>query len=130
MKNILIKWWFWLTIIIVIIAMTIIFFISNQNGVGKAGISKAEFEKIEVGKTTNFQINKIIDQNNEWSDDEIYNKCVEKIKESKENSKYTYVYKYRGENGGYAIITLQADYSNGYFYNDVIVINKEQFGLK
>ena len=44
--------------------------------------------------------------------------------------KYTYVYKYYGEKGGYAIITLQTDYSNGQIYNSVIVINKENHGFK
>lgn len=44
--------------------------------------------------------------------------------------KYTYVYKYYGEKGGYAIITLQTDYSNGQIYNSVVVINKENHGFK
>lgn len=111
--------------------MIIIIVSSNKNhGVGTAGISKEEFDEIIIGKTTNFELDSIIDKNNEWFDDEVYEKCVEQIEESKENHKYTYVYKYYGEKGGYAIITLQADYSNGYFYNDVIVIKKEKFGLK
>ena len=103
---------------------------SSNEGVGTAGISKEEFEKINVGSTTNYQLNSIIDEKNEWHDNKIYEKCVEEISYSKENSIYTYVYKYYGEKGGYAIITLQADYSNGYFYNDVIVTKKENFNLK
>lgn len=127
------KWWFWIAIIIIIIIITMmVLFIKNitQKGVGTAGISKKEFDEIQIGKTTNFELNNIIDKNNEWNDDEIYRKCVEEIEQSKEDSKYTYVYKYYGEKSGYAIITLQADYSNGYFYNDVLVIKKEQFNLK
>lgn len=116
-----------------IIGITLIIIIvsSNKNhGVGTAGISKEEFDEIKIGETTNFELNSIIDKNDEWFEDEIYDKCVEQIEESKENHKYTYVYKYYGEKRGYAIIILQADYSNGNFYNDVIVIKKEKFGLK
>lgn len=125
------KWWFCL-IIIVILAIIIFVTVSINNtsaGVGTAGISKEEFDEIEVGKTTNFGLNSIIDKNDEWNNDEIYDKCVEQIGEEKEDSKYTYIYKYYGEEKGYAIITLQADYSNGNFYNDVVVIKKENFGL-
>ena len=129
MKNIIKKWWFWL-ILILIIVIAIIFLLNNSDGVGSAGISKEEFEKITVGKTTNFEINRIIDPEHEWANDEIYKKCVEELEKSRENDKFIYKYKYYGEKGGYAVITLQADYSNGYYYNDVVVIKKEQFGLK
>lgn len=131
MKEIYKKWWFWLIILlsISIIAMKII--INNYSqGVGSAGISREEYEEIEIGKTTNFELNKIIDKDNEWDNDSVYDKCVQQIDEKKENSKYTYIYKYYGEKSGYAIITLQADYSNGYFYNDVVVIEKEKYNLK
>ena len=132
-NNFLKKWWLWLIILIfavIIIISSIILLNGHNRGVGTAGISKEEFDEIAVGKTTNFELNSIIDKNDEWNDDKIYEKCVEEISSSKEDSKYTYVYKYIGEKKGYAIITLQADYSNGYFYNDVIVIKKEQFNLK
>lgn len=131
MKEIYKKWWFWLIILlsISIIAMKII--INNYSqGVGSAGISREEYEEIEIGKTTNFELNKIIDKDNEWDNDSVYDKCVQQIDEKKENSKYTYIYKYYGEKSGYAIITLQADYLNGYFYNDVVVIEKEKYNLK
>ena len=125
------KWWFWLIILVIIfiIATVIVFMDKGTKGVGTAGISKEEFDKIQVGKTTNFELDDIIDKNEEWNNDEVYKKCVEQIGEKKEDSKYTYIYKYYGENKGYAIITLQADYTNGYYYNDVIVIEKENFGL-
>lgn len=131
MKEIYKEWWFWLIILlsISIIAMKII--INNYSqGVGSAGISREEYEEIEIGKTTNFELNKIIDKDNEWDNDSVYDKCVQQIDEKKENSKYTYIYKYYGEKSGYAIITLQADYLNGYFYNDVVVIEKEKYNLK
>lgn len=124
------KRYFILIIVILLIIASILFIKNNDKGVGTAGISKEEFEKIKIGETTNYELNDIIDKNNEWNDDEVYNKCVEQIEESKVDKKYTYIYKYLGENGGYAIITLQADYSNEYFYNDVIVIKKEKFNLK
>lgn len=122
------KWWFWVVIIFI---LSVTFILNNsKKGVGTAGISKQEFDEIQIGITTNFELNNIIDKNNEWNDNAIYDKCVEQISEEEKNSKYTYVYKYYGEKGGYAIITLEADYSNGYLYNDVIVIEKENYGLK
>lgn len=130
MKSTLRKWWFWLIIILIFAIVTIIFIMQNNGGVGTAGISKKEFDEIRIGETTNFELNSIIDKNNEWNNDEIYNKCVEEIAEKREDSKYTYIYKYYGEKSGYAIITLQADYSNGFFYNDVVVIKKENHNLK
>lgn len=126
------KWWFWSIILIIILVFLFIIVVLSEShkGVGTAGISKKEFDEIQVGITTNFELNSIIDKNDEWSNDEVYNRCVEKIGEKEENSKYTYIYKYYGEKAGYAIITLQADYSNGYFYNEVIVIEKENHDLK
>lgn len=130
MKNIVKKLWFCLILVFLIAIIITIVLLNNNDGVGSAGISKEEFEQIKIGETTNFGVNKIIDQNHEWDNDEVYKKCVEELENSKENKKYTYKYKYYGEKGGYAIITLQADYSNGYYYNEVKVIKKEQFGLK
>lgn len=126
------KLWFWIIVILIIIVVflfTMLITNSSNKGVGTAGISKQEFDEIKIG-TTNFELNNIIDKNNEWENDEVYDRCVEKIGEKEEDSKYTYIYKYYGEKAGYAIITLQADYSNGYFYNDVIVIEKEDYNLK
>lgn len=131
MRNIIKNKRFWIIILLIIILIIIGISINkDSNGVGSAGISKEEFDEIKIGSTTNFELNSIIDKNDEWDNDEIYSKCVEQIEEKKENSKYTYIYKYYGEKGGYAIITLQADYSNGYFYNDVIVVEKENHNLK
>ena len=132
MRNLLKKWWLLFIAICVFILMITLILITKPNekqGAGTAGISKEEFEKIKIGMTQ-FEVNSIIDKLDEWDNDEIYEKCVEKIEESKEEKKYTYTYKYYGEKGGYAIITLQADYSNGYLYNDVLVIKKEAFNLK
>jgi hypothetical protein len=132
MKELIKKWWFWLVIVLILalIIFTVILLNSSNDGVGSAGISKEEFNEIIVGQTTNFELNSIIDKNDEWNEDEVYDKCVEEIENFKKDNKYTYVYKYYGEKGGYAIITLQADYSNGYYYNDVVVIKKENFNLK
>ncbi len=124
------KWWFWLLIVIILVtSIFVVIYINNKPiGVGTAGISKKEFDEIKIGKTTNFELNGIIDQNDEWDNEEIYERCVEQLGEEKEEHKYTYIYKYYGEEKGYAIITLQADYSNGYYYNDVIVVKKENVG--
>ena len=130
-NNIYKKWYFWLILVtFIFIILLLIFILNNNSGVGTAGICKDEFDEITIGSTTNFELNSIIDQKDEWNDDTVYNRCVEKISESSENHIYTYVYKYYGEKGGYAIITLQADYTNGYFYNDVIVTKKENHNLK
>lgn len=124
------KWWFWLIIATIIILFFTALFVFKIGGVGSAGISKKEFDEIVVGETTNFELNSIIDKDDKWHNDFIYHRCVEQISEEKEELKYTYTYKYYGEKGGYAIITLQSDYTNGNFYNPVIVIEKENFGLK
>lgn len=125
------KWWLWTIIVVVaIILLFVILFMLKIGGVGSAGISKAEFDEIIVGETTNFELSSIIDKDDKWNNDFIYNRCVEKISEEKEYLKYTYTYKYYGEKGGYAIITLQSDYTNGNFYNPVVVIKKENFDLK
>lgn len=124
------KWWFWTIIVVAIILLFVILFVLKVGGVGSAGISKAEFDEIIIGETTNFELNSIIDKENQWDNDFIYHRCVEQISEEEEYLKYTYTYKYYGEKGGYAIITLQSDYTNGNFYNDVIVIEKENYGLK
>lgn len=128
-KNI----WFWIAIISCLLFF-IILIISNINtvsfGVGTAGINEKEFDMIIVGKTTNFEISSIIDTNDEWDNDGVYEKCVEQISNSSKDHVYTYVYKYYGEKSGYAIITMEADYTNGHYYNDVIVTKKEKFNLK
>lgn len=131
------QWWFWLIISITIIALTLIIVFFNQShnnssdyGVGSAGISLEEFEKITIGSTTMWDISNIIDKNDEWNNNDIYNKVVEEIEDSKSEHIYKHVYKYLGENSGYALITFEADYSNGYFYNDFIVTKKENFNLK
>lgn len=129
-KKLYQQWWFLLCVVLIVLFCVYFFIHSKNSGVGSAGISLKEFEEIEIGKTTNFELYSIIDKNDEWNNEKIYNKCVEIIEETKSNHKYTYVYKYYGEISGYAIITLQADYSNGYFYNDVIVIKKENYNLR
>ena len=130
-KNILKKWYFWMILIMLIIFLLTIIGMNNlDNGVGEGGINEEEFSKIVIGETTQFELDDIIDKNDLWDNDERYIKCVEKIDETKEDHKYTYVYKYYGEKKGYAIITLQADYTNENFYNDVIVIKKENYNLK
>lgn len=125
---------------IIIIIISIILFIllillmlkniNNLSGVGTAGINLKEYNEIKIGTTNNYELFSIIDTNNEWNEDSIYEKCVEEISNTKEDHVYTYVYKIYGENSGYAIITLQADYSNGYYYNDLIVTKKEKYNLK
>ena len=79
MKNkIYKKWYFWLILVtFVFIILLLIFILNNNSGVGTAGISKDEFDEITIGSTTNFELTSIIDQNDEWNDDTVYNKCVD-----------------------------------------------------
>lgn len=131
-KPIYKKRWFWLLILLVIIIIVIILFIikSNSRGIGTAGISKEEFEKIEFGMDQ-FEVNSIIDELEEWNNNEIYEKACYEISNERKDSVYTYVYKYIGEENGYALITFEVDYSNGaYILKYPEVIKKEQFDLK
>ena len=131
MKKIIKKWWIGaIAIIVLTIAISVFMGGSSTEGVGTAGINNQEFRKIEVGKTTSYELNEIIDKKNEWNDEEVRNKCIEKVEEKKENGKDTYVYKYYGERGGYALITLQANSLNEEGNNNLIVTNKESFDLK
>lgn len=123
MNNLIKKWWFWLIVLAsIIIISSIIFVAKSDKGVGENGISKQEFEKIELGMSES-SVTKIISPN----DLEAVEKELEK---SKENSIYTYKYKYYGEKRGYVIITYEADYSNGDLFVLPKVTKKEKFNLK
>lgn len=126
-KKVFQKWWFWLILILVIIIILLIFLLlkKDNEGIGTAGISKKEFEEIRTGMSQ-FEVNSIIDKLDEWDNDEIYKNSCEEIEKSTEN----HIYKYYGENGGYAIITYTADYSKGDLFVLPQVTKKEQFGLK
>lgn len=129
MKDLIKKWWFWVIIVSLIIVTLFIYNSSNNKGVGTAGISLEEFKKIELGMGE-IAVSKIIDTNDEWLDDNVYEKCCKEINKSKENHIYRYTYKYIGENGGYALVTFEADYSNGDLFVLPTVAKKEQRGLK
>ncbi len=130
MKKIIKKWWFWLIIISIIFSITILILILNKNnGVGTAGISVDEFNKIQIGMSQ-FEVDGIVDKLNEWNNDEIYEKCCEEISKSQQEHVYTYVYKYYGEKGGFAIITYAVDYSDGTFFEMPEVVKKEKVNLK
>lgn len=130
-KSILKRWWFWVIIVLVIIAIIVsIVSIKKENhGVGSAGISLEEFEEIELGMSQS-KVQSIIDSEDKWDDDDIYDKCCQEINKSKKDSIYQYTYKYIGEKNGYAEITYEADYSNGDLFVLPVVSNKEQFNLK
>lgn len=117
-------------ILLILLILLMLKNINNSSGVGTAGINLKEYNEITIGTTNNYELFSIIDTNNEWNEYSIYEKCVEEISNTKEDHVYTYVYKIYGENSGYAIITLQADYSNGYYFNDLIVTKKEKYNLK
>ena len=129
-KTLYKKWWFWLIIGLLILILVLFLIKNNSKGIGTAGISIDEFEKIENGMDQ-FEVNAIIDELDEWNDDEIYDKACQEISNEKKDSVYTYVYKYVGEKSGYALITYESDYSEGvYGLKYPEVVKKEQFNLK
>lgn len=117
--------YFYLFILVIICIVLAVFFIyiKNTNSkVGKNGISKEEFEKIELGMSQN-SVAKIVSPDD-------FEPVKEELEKSKENHIYRYTYKYYGENNGYAIITYEADYSKGDMFVLPEVSKKEQFDLK
>lgn len=130
MKHLIRKWWFWGIIIILLLSMIVFFYNSTKNkGVGSAGISLDEFKKIELGMGE-MTVSRIIDPNNEWADNNIYEKCCIEIDKSKGSHIYKHTYKYIGEKGGYALVTFEADYSNGDLFVLPEVCEKKQYNLK
>ena len=123
------KWYFWVFSIVLIISILTIYYNITNKGVGSAGISLEEFDKIELGMSQ-FTVNSIIDELDEWNDDSIYEMCCKEISTKSENSIYQYTYKYLGENSGYAIITYTADYSKSGSFVLPTVSNMEKFNLK
>lgn len=124
------KWWLWLIILLIIVFLTIIFLFKTKDvGVGSAGISLKEFQEIELGMSQS-TVQSIIDSEDKWDNDEVYEKCCQEINKSKDGSIYQYTYKYIGEKEGYAEITYEADYSNGDLFVLPVVTSKKQINLK
>lgn len=131
MKNLIKKGWFWIIICLMVIIIILIAFSlkKDSEGLGTPGISKKEYEKINIGMSQ-YEVDSIIDELDEWDDDAVYEKCCEEVSKESNDHKYTYQYKYYGEKSGYAIITYQADYSNGSYFETPEVIKKENYNLK
>lgn len=121
MKRLMKKWWFW-AILVSIVIILILCIIKKDEGVGENGISKQEFENIQLGMSQNDVIKIISPDNLETINEE--------LEKSNNNSIYTYKYKYFGEKSGYAIITYEANYSNGDLFVLPEVTKKEQYNLK
>lgn len=119
-----------LIIVLILFIILFMFFVNTSTGIGTPGINLDEFDKIQLGMEQS-EVNNIIDKLNEWDNDEVYDIACQEISSEKENGKYIYSYKYIGEKEGYAIITFEVDYSDGFFglkYPEVI--KKEEFNLK
>lgn len=117
--------YFYLFILVIICIVLAVFFmyIKNANSkVGKNGISKEEFKKIELGMSQK-SVAKIVSPDD-------FEPVKDELEKKEENHIYRYAYKYYGENKGYAIITYEADYSNGDMFVLPEVSKKEQFNLK
>ena len=123
-------WWFWLITCLIILIIIAILLLNSSTKIGTAGISIDEFNKIKNGMEQ-LEVNRIIDELDEWNNDAIYEKACQEISSETKDSVYTYVYKYIGEEQGYALITFQVNYSDGVSglkYPEVV--KKEQFNLK
>lgn len=119
-----------LIIITIIIVMFFLFKNNSNDGIGEAGISLEEFKKISSGMTQT-EVEKIIDENNLWNNDDVYSNACIKLDENKNNSIYTYKYKYIGDKSGYAIVTYEVDYSNGFYGLEYpVVTDFQSFNLK
>lgn len=118
-------------IIILIITLLIIslkLILNKNDGIGTAGISRNEFQEIELGMSQ-FEVNSIIDKQDEWKNESVYDKCCEEISKNNKDRVYTFTYKYYGEKGGYALITYTSDFNKDKFAFPEVT-EKEQFGLK
>ncbi len=120
------KWWLYLIILIVIV-LFVLFFPTN---LGESGISLEEFDLIDLGMTQ-FEVNDLIDSNNTWNNDAIYNSACIEISKSEKDSIYTTQYKYMGSKSGYCLITYEVDYSDGFYgLKYPVVVYKENHNLK
>lgn len=118
--------------IIVLLFIFLIFKFNNKDsdGIGEAGISLYEFQKINLGMTQS-EVENIIDSNDLWNDDAIYLKACIKLEENKNNSIYKYKYRYVGDKSGYAIVTYEVDYSDGFYgLKYPKVVEFQNFNLK
>ena len=91
----------------------------NGDGIGAEGISKEEYEQIRPGMTIT-DVNEIVGGNGE------------RISEKDEKDTiavFEYIYKYQGENTGYALITFTSDYSDGSRFKFTTVSAMEQHDL-
>lgn len=85
-------------------------------GIGPEGISLEEYKKISTGMGW-YEVRDIVGGGGE------------KIGETKDESKYTYTYKYQGEKSGYAIIVYGANYSGSFGDFSHKVISMENHDL-
>lgn len=103
-----------LSILVVFCIIFLVLFNNKSYGIGSAGISLEEFKKISNGMTQS-EVENIIDSDDLWNDDNVYAQACIKLEENKNNSIYKYKYKYLGDKSGYAIITYEVDYSDGFY---------------
>ncbi len=111
-----------ITIGIIAIILIIIVVVSSKKpkGVGSIGMSPSEYDRIVMGDT----ITKVNDKITERLTVGDYPKVVSTVSEKKDGDKTIIVYRYEGENGGYALITVEKEL----FIETVI--SKENHGLK
>lgn len=102
---------------------------NKKTGCNSSGINIDEFNQIELGDDR-ITVEGIIDPDDTWIEDGIYDKCVQEVSQKTENHKYYYTYKYLGENEGYAIITYLVDYSDGQLFSLPTVSSKKAFNIK
>ena len=91
----------------------------NGDGIGAEGISKEEYEQIRPGMTIT-DVNEIVGGNGERISEKDEKDTIGIIE---------YIYKYQGENTGYALITFTSDYSDGSRFKFTTVSAMEQHDL-
>ena len=123
------KWYFWVIIVLVTIILILVrqdYENGTTSDIRDEGISLAEFNAIEVGKTDILGLKGLIgytDKNFDKIVSEVEEPVYEKDLEG--NTHIFYKQKYIGENNeGYAIITIER------YLNEFIVIDKQCYDLK
>lgn len=91
----------------------------NGDGIVAEGISKEEYEQIRPGMTIT-DVNEIVGGNGERISEKDEKDTIGIIE---------YIYKYQGENTGYALITFTSDYSDGSRFKFTTVSAMEQHDL-
>lgn len=122
MKNLIRKWWIWLSFAIILLGS--IWGIFKTSTTDKSQITLEEYEKIKNGMTMTEVAQIINPENINEIDCEQINRLEDRT------GTVVYKYKYKGKNKAYAIITYEHTQSDLWLGKGIKVLSKEQSGLK